>query len=199
MKFIGRYVVLLVLGCLVYVRTCAANDHVYISTVPAGAKIQINQETSCISPCEIQIAHEEQLVGAQAGLVVLRHVLHVAITLEGYGSKEVELTEGPYLWTAFHKPITGSYWILPCKKFEFVLTPVPQELPNAGQQPYNRIVTRNSAAGGRIRSHMVLSYEFTRTVVRNPVIAPISARVRSLFFHVRRRDVLIATRPVDGA
>jgi S1-C subfamily serine protease len=121
------YLILLVflLLCTLNVAALPASaDTLTIASNPAGASVEIDGVKVGVTPYEAKLPggyfHKPHTV-FQARL---EHAMSVRISLEGYATKEIVMTEGPMQWVALNGTNHGDYWLLKTNHFEVVLEPV---------------------------------------------------------------------------
>ena len=106
-----------------FVLTTGADD-LRITSTPTGASVEIDGIKVGVTPYEMKVPggyfHKTHTV-FQARL---EHSMTLRISLEGYATKEVEMTEGPMPWTTLDGINHGNYWLLKTAHFEVVLEPV---------------------------------------------------------------------------
>jgi hypothetical protein len=102
-------------------RRCAAKDYLTISSQPPGATLEIDGLVVGKTPYTAEIPGgylrgEKSLFGK-----VLRHQMHVRLSLAGYFSAEADLANGPAPWVGFIGTYRGDYWTLKANTFDFTL------------------------------------------------------------------------------
>ncbi len=120
------------LVCFSYLSVCflfflsptARADTLRITSNPAGATVEIDGVKVGITPCETKVPgvyfHKTHSVfGAR-----LEHPMNLRISMEGYATKEIEMTEGPMQWVALNGTNHGNYWLFKTNHFDVVLEPV---------------------------------------------------------------------------
>lgn len=55
----------------------------------------------------------------------LEHPMHVRLTLSGYITQEILLTQGPKDWLDLHRHSHGQYWLFKSDEFHIDLPPLP--------------------------------------------------------------------------
>ena len=100
---------------------CAAKDYLTINSQPPGATVEIDGIVVGKTPYSIEIPggylHGSKSVFGK----LLRHQLHLKLSLDGFLSKEVDLATGPTPWVALNGTYHGDYWILKSDTFNFTL------------------------------------------------------------------------------
>jgi serine protease Do len=106
---------------------CAAftrADTLKITSTPSGASVEINGVTVGITPYEEQVPggyfHKTRTAMGRR----LQHSMIARISLAGYTTKEVQMTEGPTNWISLKGHNHGEYWLLKMKQFHVDLDPI---------------------------------------------------------------------------
>lgn len=116
----------LFLACctLLYLATsprCAAKDYLTINSQPPGATVELDGVVVGKTPYSVEIPGS-YLHGSHSVFgKLLRHQIHLKLTLEGYLSKEMDLATGPTPWVALNGTNHGDYWLLKTDTFNFTL------------------------------------------------------------------------------
>ncbi|MGB6546109.1 MAG: trypsin-like peptidase domain-containing protein [Candidatus Acidiferrales bacterium] len=101
-----------------------AKDYLKIDSDPPGATVEIEGIEVGKTPYRMEIPGG-YLHGAKTVFgKVLRHQMHIKLSLAGYASKEAELATGPSPWIAFDGTTYknfGDYWTLKGDTFHFTL------------------------------------------------------------------------------
>lgn len=114
-------VTLLVLSYFGAPPRCAAKDYLTINSQPPGATVELDGIVVGITPYTVEIP-SGYLHGSKSVFgKLLRHQLHLKLSLEGYLSKEIDLANGPTPWVALNGTNHGDYWILKADTFNFTL------------------------------------------------------------------------------
>jgi len=97
-----------------------------ITSRPSGARVEMNGLIVGKTPFAMKMPggyfHKTHTIfGAK-----LRHAIVVRISLEGYATKQLTITEGPYVWRSFNGSSDGNYWLVKTDHFEVVLRPTSQ-------------------------------------------------------------------------
>ena len=102
---------------------CAAAraDTLKITSSPAGATVEIDGQTIGKTPLEKDYPggyfhRTRTAIGAR-----LEHPLTARVSLEGYATKEIPLTDGPMEWIALNGRRHGQYWLFKRKEFDVQL------------------------------------------------------------------------------
>lgn len=110
-----RWLIPLALACL-----CARDasaDSLRISTSPPGATVELNGVVVGKTPFEKEYPggyfHRTRTVIGQR----LEHPMIARLTLPGYATREIALTEGPMHWVDLHGRSHGEYWLFKAREF----------------------------------------------------------------------------------
>jgi hypothetical protein len=102
-----------------------------ISSTPAGATVEIDGVIVGKTPYQIKYPggyfHKTKTVLGER----LEHALGLRLSKDGYISKEVQLTEGPFDWVNLKGKNYGHYWLLKTNKFVAVLEPLSRASANS--------------------------------------------------------------------
>src|SRR5258708_24309444 len=102
----------------------ARADTLKITSTPAGASVEINGVTVGTTPYEEQVPggyfHKTKTALGRR----LQHSMIARISLAGYATKEVQMTEGPMNWVSLKGHDHGEYWLLKLKQFHVELDPI---------------------------------------------------------------------------
>jgi len=95
-----------------------------VTSNPAGAKVEIDGVALGTTPYETKVPggyfHKTHSVfGAR-----LEHPMILRVSMDGYSTKEIEMTEGPMRWVALNGTDHGNYWLLKTSHFDVVLEPI---------------------------------------------------------------------------
>ena len=101
-------------------------DKLRITRNPAGATVEIDGVSMGTTPFEKEYPggyfHKTRTsFGAR-----LEHPMVARISLAGYATKEVVLTEGPMEWISLYGRSHGDYWLLKSSHFEVDLQPISE-------------------------------------------------------------------------
>jgi Trypsin-like peptidase domain/PEGA domain len=104
--------------------TCARGDTLKITSTPAGATVEINGVVVGTTPYEEQVPggyfHKTKTALGRR----LQNPMAARISLAGYTTKEVQMTEGPMNWVSLKGHSHGEYWLLKLKHFHVDLDPI---------------------------------------------------------------------------
>ena len=104
----------------------ASADTLKITSKPGGAQVEIDGVVVGTTPCEKEypggyFRKTKTAMGAR-----LEHAIVARISLAGYVTKEVRLTDGPAEWISLNGHHHGEYWLFKGDHFEVELQPVGQ-------------------------------------------------------------------------
>lgn len=103
--------------------TALTAEELTITSNPPGATIEIDGKVIGTTP------HVSKLPGGYFHKTTtvfgarLEHPVHMRISMEGYISKDIELTEGPMRWIALNGVDHGDYYLLKDRSFNVILSP----------------------------------------------------------------------------
>jgi hypothetical protein len=146
----------------------ARGDTLTITSAPSGATVEINGVAVGVTPYLEEVPggyfHKTRTALGRR----LEHAMTARISLAGYTSKEIQMTEGPMNWVSLKGHSHGEYWLLKIKHFHVDLEPVAKvftgkiavdvtgELATAGQSETSLaaedIVARAKPAVVRLQS-----------------------------------------------
>ncbi len=104
----------------------AVADKLQITSNPAGAAVELDGVAAGITPFEKEFPggyfHKTRTsLGSR-----LEHPMVARISLAGYASKEVKLTEGPMNWISLNGRNRGEYWLFKSDHFNVDLQPISE-------------------------------------------------------------------------
>src|SRR5258708_6818097 len=104
----------------------ALADKLQITSNPAGAAVELDGVAAGITPFEKEFPggyfHRTRTsLGSR-----LEHPMVARISLAGYASKEVKLTEGPMNWISLNGRNRGEYWLFKSDHFHVDLRPISE-------------------------------------------------------------------------
>jgi serine protease Do len=118
----------------------SAADTLKITSSPAGASVEIDGVVAGTTPFEKDFPggyfHKTKTsMGSR-----LEHPMVARISLTGYATKEIQMTDGPMNWISVNGRNHGEYWLLKSDHFQVTLQPISQvftggvsaKLPGAG-------------------------------------------------------------------
>jgi S1-C subfamily serine protease len=103
----------------------AVADKLQITSNPSGATVELDGVPSGTTPFEKEFPggyfHKTRTsLGAR-----LEHPMVARISLAGYATKELTLTEGPMNWVSLNGRNRGEYWLFKTDHFHVELPPIP--------------------------------------------------------------------------
>jgi S1-C subfamily serine protease len=99
-----------------------AKDHLSITSVPAGATVEIDGIAVGKTPYEV-VVPGGYIHGAKSVFgKLLRQQMHLRLLLDGYLPLDADLARGPMPWIAFNGTYHGDYWLLKTPNFNFTLS-----------------------------------------------------------------------------
>ncbi len=102
----------------------ARADTLKITSTPSGATVEINGVTVGTTPYEEQVPggyfHKTKTALGRR----LQNPMAARISLAGYTTKEIQMTEGPMNWVSLKGHSHGEYWLLKLKNFHVELDPI---------------------------------------------------------------------------
>jgi hypothetical protein len=124
-------------------------DKLQFTTNPSGATVELDGVAIGTTPCEKNFPggyfHKTKTsFGAR-----LEHPLVARISLTGYATKELTLTEGPLNWLSLNGRSHGEYWLFKTDHFHVDLQPISEAFTG-------EIVARVSDAGGGVQPELSL-------------------------------------------
>jgi serine protease Do len=110
--------------CVLGWANSASADTLKVTSSPSGAKVEIDGIVVGTTPFEMKVPggyfHKTHSVfGAR-----LEHPMVLRVSMEGYATKEIEMTEGPMRWVALNGTDHGDYWLLKTNHFDVTLEPL---------------------------------------------------------------------------
>jgi serine protease Do len=118
-------------------------DTLKITSTPSGATVEINGVAVGTTPYEEQVPggyfHKTKTTLGRR----LQNPMAARISLAGYTTKEIQMTEGPMNWVSLKGHNHGEYWLLKLKHFHVELDPISKvftgnivaDIPKAADQP----------------------------------------------------------------
>src|SRR5712664_3090686 len=124
-------------------------DKLQFTSNPSGATVELDGVAIGTTPCEKDFPggyfHKTKTsFGAR-----LEHPLVARISLTGYATKELTLTEGPLNWLSLNGRSHGEYWLFKTDHFHVDLQPISEAFTG-------EIVARVSDAGGGVQPELSL-------------------------------------------
>ena len=104
----------------------ASADQLQITSTPPGAIVEIDGVAVGTTPFSKEFPggyfHKTRTVLGSR----LEHVMVARITLKGYATKELLLSDGPVNWIGLNGRNHGEYWLFKAARFQVNLDPVPE-------------------------------------------------------------------------
>jgi S1-C subfamily serine protease len=123
MKCARLLLFLLSLAILSHV-TVAAGEVLKITSKPSGARVEIDGVAVGATPYEVKFPggyfHKTHTVFEAR----LEHAMFLRVSLDGYTSREITMTEGPMRARAVNGTDHGDYWLLKTDHFDVELEPL---------------------------------------------------------------------------
>jgi PEGA domain len=147
---------LMLLAAIVACPLRARAEHLTITSVPAGATIEIDGAAIGVTPYTIDYPssyfHKPHTVFTSR----LEHALVLKIHKEGYTAQQITLTDGPLQWISVTGRRHGSYFLLKGDHFAFQLEQVSEAssktpLPTPGAKQRSKRRTIRCADEGKPR------------------------------------------------
>jgi S1-C subfamily serine protease len=106
--------------------TSARADKLEITSAPAGATVEIDGVAAGTTPFEKDFPggyfhRTKTALGSR-----LEHAMVARISLAGYATKELQLSEGPMNWVGLNGRNHGEYWLLKGSHFHVALDPISE-------------------------------------------------------------------------
>jgi hypothetical protein len=120
----GSYLLRLFAVLVFLVPSAARAETLKITSAPPGASVEINGVIVGTTP------YEEEMPGGYFHKTKtalgrrLQHSLTVRISLAGYTTKEIQMTEGPMNWVSLKGHNHGEYWLVKTNHFHVDLDPI---------------------------------------------------------------------------
>lgn len=111
---------------LMFLAAPANANTLTITSTPPGAIVEMNGLVVGKTPFATKMPggyfHKTHVLWGTR----LEHPIVVRISLDGYASQEMTITEGPFAWHSFNGTSGGDYWLLKSDHFDVTLTPLEQ-------------------------------------------------------------------------
>ena len=125
MASLSKLALCAILSQLVY-PSLAFADKLQITSNPSGATVELNGVSAGTTPFEKDFPggyfHKTRTsMGSR-----LEHAVVARISLAGYTSKELKLTEGPMNWISLNGRNRGEYWLFKSDQFNIELQPISE-------------------------------------------------------------------------
>lgn len=140
--------------------TAALADKLEITSYPSGATVEIDGVAVGTTPLETNLPggyfHRTRTAIGQR----LEHPMIARITLAGYATKEIPLSQGPMEWIGLNGRHHGEYWLLKTNHFHveldsiseiftgnvFLKTAVAQATRESGEVPLDDVIAQTKPA-----------------------------------------------------
>jgi S1-C subfamily serine protease len=99
----------------------AAKDYLTINSQPSGATVELDGVIVGKTPYSAEIPGGYLRGSRSVFGTLLRHQVHLKLSLTGYLTKDIDLANGPSPWIALNGTYHGDYWILKSATFNFTL------------------------------------------------------------------------------
>lgn len=109
----------------------APADTLRITSKPSGAQVEINGVVLGTTPFQKKYPGGYFRKAKTAVAARLEHAMTARVSLPGYVSKEIRLTDGPNEWISLNGHHHGEYWLFRGDHFEAELQPVSQVFTGA--------------------------------------------------------------------
>lgn len=125
--------------------SAALSDTLKITSNPSGATVEINGVRVGTTPYEEDVPggylHKTKTALGRR----LEHPMLVRISLEGYDTKEIDMTEGPMLWVSLKGHVNGAYFLLKKKHFHVDLEPISNVFTGTVTADFTQTIPTSSA------------------------------------------------------
>src|SRR5580704_15304251 len=104
----------------------AAAETLKITSIPLGATVEIDGVPAGTTPFEKDYpgGYFHKTLTSMGSR--LEHAMVARISLAGYATKEIQLTDGPMNWISLNGRNRGEYWLFKSDHFQAVLQPIGQ-------------------------------------------------------------------------
>lgn len=106
--------------------TAARADTLKITSTPPGATVEINGVPAGTTPFEKDYpgGYFHKTLTSMGSR--LEHAMVARVSLPGYATKEIPMTDGPMNWISLNGRNRGEYWLFKSDHFQAVLQPIGQ-------------------------------------------------------------------------
>jgi serine protease Do len=115
-----------VVTLLLLCAAAAGADTLKITSTPPGATVEINGVPAGTTPFEKDYPRGYFHKTLTSMGSRLEHAMVARISLTGYATKEIPMTDGPMNWISLNGRNRGEYWLLKSDHFQAVLQPIGQ-------------------------------------------------------------------------
>jgi len=117
------------LAAVLFLFVCPARsaaDTLKITSAPAGATVEIGGVLEGTTPFEKDFpgGYFHKTLTSMGSR--LEHPMVARISLAGYATKEIQMTDGPMNWISFNGRNHGEYWLLKSDHFNVDLRPISE-------------------------------------------------------------------------
>src|SRR5271168_455910 len=119
-------IIALVFVCLLISTLPAAAEKLHITSNPPGAAVSIDGVAAGVTPFDKDYpgGYFHKTLTSMGSR--LEHAMVARISLTGYATKEIPMTDGPMNWISVNGRNHGEYWLLKSDHFQAVLQPIGQ-------------------------------------------------------------------------
>lgn len=111
---------------LMFIAAPAKANTLTITSTPPGATVEMDGLVVGKTPFTMKMPggyfHKTHVLWGTR----LEHPIMVRLSLDGYASQEMTITEGPFAWHSFNGTSGGDYWLLKSEHFDVTLAPLDQ-------------------------------------------------------------------------
>ncbi|MGH9698008.1 MAG: PEGA domain-containing protein [Candidatus Acidiferrales bacterium] len=145
-----------VLGAAVCLLAFAAHgDTLTIKSTPEGATVEINGARVGVTPCQLNFPggyfHKPHSVFSAR----LERAMIMRISMRGFVTRQITMTDGPLEWRGFNGKPHGNYWLLKMPVFEVTLEsadPLGETSLEDNVDPAGPIAPRHAAEAESLRT-----------------------------------------------
>src|SRR6266481_6135760 len=116
-----RVLTLCLFFCFANPLRTSAKDYLTINSQPSGATVEFDGVAVGKTPYTVEVPGGYLRGSKSVFGKLLRHQVHLKVTLDGYLSKEMDLANGPTPWIALNGTYHGDFWILKSAAFDLAL------------------------------------------------------------------------------
>lgn len=104
--------------------TSASADTLTVTSVPSGATVEVDGLAVGKTPLTYKMPGAYFHKPHTSFGTRLEHPITVRLSLDGYATERVTITEGPYVWRSFMGRTEGSYFLVKSDHFQVMLNPL---------------------------------------------------------------------------
>lgn len=150
------------LSCMCFATATSAKT-LKITSIPPGATVEMDGLVAGTTPFKVEMPGGYFHTTHWRFSTRLEHPIVVRLSKDGYVSKEMTITEGPFIWHGLYSgKAEGLYWLLKTDHFEVTLDPVDKVF--TGQPEISD--TKNDTAGRPELSPEEIAKESDPAIVR---------------------------------